>query len=139
MKNFFIKNYKNITYVGIYFIGLIICGTLAYFINIWYIYEFLIATPFIFIEILSSNYYDKRVINFFLNPKSRLDKKEKFSLCFSWVIKFLIFTLILVFCIIWTLFNLSFINGYGLLVGVIITFIIILISEFFKFKGIKNS
>lgn len=138
MKAILKNNREIITYSGFYILGFIISIILFAVIDNWYLYEYLIGTPFIIAETAACIFLDKKLLNYFKEPKKNLNRNEKSIIFFSTFTKFLILVVLLIISILFLFLKLNSINGIGLLVSVIITFIIILSSEIFKIYKFKN-
>lgn len=123
-------------YISIYIMGFIITIICYKILNdITFIYGYLISSIFVFFS-MSFGWHFNMKHKCYLFQTSW--KKIKYRYIVANALKYVPLILNLLLCILVNYFKIDSISVYGLLVGAIITFVVIVTSDFFKFRIIRN-
>lgn len=128
------------SYIGIYILGLVASLILFATNNeLYYIYSYLFCSIFILGSIFWLMYLTNKYINFFISKKTKLSKKLKTQFIFMNCFKYIPLFFFIILGIISIEFKIWLINSYVVLISAIITFIIVFLSEIFKYYRLKIS
>lgn len=123
-------------YIFIYIMGFIITIICYKILNdITFIYGYLISSIFVFFSMLFGWYFNIKHKCYLFQTSW---KKIKYRYIVTNALKYVPLILNLLLCILVNYFKIDSISVYGLLVGAIITFVVIVTSDFFKFRIIRN-
>ncbi len=134
MKNLFTKKKLKIInwfYFSFFILANLIALLIGFLYEINFLYSFLISDIFIILVFILLFTVDKKLMTSFYNLEN-LNKWKKVMVYLFWKIKYLPLLFLLLFSFLALDLKIFFINNFGLIYGAIITFIILLVSEFFR-------
>lgn len=124
-------------YLSFFILSNLIAVLVGFLYEINFLYSFLISDIFIVAVLFLIFIFDKKLINSFSNLE-KISKSKKIMVFLFWKIKYLPLFFLLLFSFLAMGQKFYFINNFGLFYGAIVTFIILLISEFFRIFYFSN-
>ncbi len=124
-------------YLFFFVLSNLIAMLVGFLYEINFLYSFLISDIFIVAVLFLIFIFDKKLINSFSNLE-KISKSKKIMVFLFWKIKYLPLFFLLLFSFLAMGQKFYFINNFGLFYGAIVTFIILLISEFFRIFYFSN-